>query len=48
MKELIYELINPLYYGKLKTIHSIKLQKAYQDYLKEFFRCNLGLNEFIN
>ena len=34
MRELIYELLNPLYYGEFKIIQPVELQKAYQDYLK--------------
>ena len=33
MRELIYELLNPLYYGEFKIIQPVELQKAYQDYL---------------
>jgi len=33
MRELIYELLNPLYYGEFKIIQPVDLQKAYQDYL---------------
>ena len=31
--ELIYELLNPLYFGEFKIIQPVELQKAYQDYL---------------
>ena len=33
MRELIYELLNPLYFGEFKIIQPVELQKAYQDYL---------------
>ena len=33
MRELIYELLNPLYYGEFKIIQPVDLQEAYQDYL---------------
>ena len=33
MRELIYELLNPLYYGESKLIQPVDFQKAYQDYL---------------
>ena len=33
MRELIYELLNPFYYGEFKIIQPVDLQKAYQDYL---------------
>ena len=32
MRELIYELLNPLYFGEFKIIQPVELQKAYQDY----------------
>ena len=31
--ELIYELLNPLYFGEFKIIQPVELQKAYQNYL---------------
>ena len=33
MRELIYELLNPFYFGEFKIIQPVELQKAYQDYL---------------
>ena len=33
MRELIYELLNPLYFGEFKIIQPVELQLAYQDYL---------------
>ena len=33
MRELIYELLNPLYFGEFKIIQPVELQRAYQDYL---------------
>ena len=33
MRELIYELLNPLYYGEFKIIKPVELQREYQKYL---------------